>query len=97
MLKRRLFFQVSSAGGQVQPGVKLRYGQFKSEIGGAGVGRGYLNRPELTAERFISDPFSSKLEARLYKTGDLARYLADGNIEFLGRLDQQIKLRGFRI
>ena len=66
-------------------------------IGGVGVGRGYLNRPELTAERFISDPFSSKLEARLYKTGDLARYLADGNIEFLGRLDQQIKLRGFRI
>jgi non-ribosomal peptide synthetase component F len=66
-------------------------------IGGAGVARGYLNRPELTAERFIADPFSHKAGARLYKTGDLGRYLADGNIEYLGRNDFQVKIRGFRI
>ncbi len=66
-------------------------------IGGAGVARGYLNRPDLTAERFIPDPFSAKPEARLYKTGDLCRYLPDGNIEFLGRIDQQVKIRGFRV
>ncbi len=66
-------------------------------IGGARLARGYLNRPELTAEKFIRDPFSADPDARAYKTGDLARYLPDGNIEFLGRLDQQIKLRGFRI
>ncbi|WP_445234379.1 non-ribosomal peptide synthetase, partial [Duganella rhizosphaerae] len=66
-------------------------------IGGAGVARGYLNRPELTAERFIADPFSADPHARLYKTGDLGRYAADGNIEYLGRNDFQVKLRGFRI
>ena len=66
-------------------------------IGGAGVARGYLNRPELTAEQFIPHPFSDEPGARLYKTGDLARYLPDGNLEFLGRLDHQVKLRGFRI
>ncbi len=66
-------------------------------IGGAGVARGYLNRPELNAERFILDPFSSEPEARLYKTGDLARFLPDGQIAFLGRTDYQIKLRGYRI
>ncbi|HEY0739714.1 MAG TPA: amino acid adenylation domain-containing protein, partial [Herpetosiphonaceae bacterium] len=66
-------------------------------IGGVQVGRGYLNRPALTAEKFIADPFTPDSEARLYKTGDLARYLLDGNIEFLGRLDDQVKLRGFRI
>ena len=66
-------------------------------IGGAGVARGYLNRPELTAEKFIPDPFSAEPGARLYKTGDLARYLPDGNIEFLGRADHQVKIRGFRI
>ncbi|WP_199304817.1 non-ribosomal peptide synthetase [Coleofasciculus sp. FACHB-125] len=66
-------------------------------IGGDGLAREYLNRPELTAERFISNPFSKKTEARLYKTGDLARYLPDGNIEFLGRIDNQVKIRGFRI
>ncbi|HLO47956.1 MAG TPA: AMP-binding protein, partial [Kamptonema sp.] len=66
-------------------------------IGGAGLARGYLNRPELTAERFIDNPFSNELGSRLYKTGDLARYLPDGNIEFLGRIDQQVKIRGYRI
>jgi hypothetical protein len=66
-------------------------------IGGVQVGRGYLNRPELTAEKFIADPFGDEPEAHLYKTGDLVRYLPDGNIEFLGRLDYQVKLRGFRV
>ena len=66
-------------------------------IGGAGLARGYLNRPELTSDRFIPNPFSNELGSRLYKTGDLARYLPDGNIEFLGRIDHQVKIRGFRI
>ncbi len=66
-------------------------------IGGVGLARGYLNRPELTAEKFIPDPFSGEPGLRLYKTGDLARYLNDGNVEFLGRLDHQVKIRGFRI
>lgn len=66
-------------------------------IGGVGLARGYLNHPELTNEKFIPDPFSDEPNARLYKTGDLVRYLPDGNIEYLGRLDRQIKLRGFRI
>jgi amino acid adenylation domain-containing protein len=73
-------------------------------IGGVGVGRGYLNRPDLTDEKFIPNPFgnskfkiqSSKFN-RLYKTGDLARYLPDGNIEYVGRIDHQVKIRGFRI
>ncbi|NEP13292.1 MAG: amino acid adenylation domain-containing protein [Symploca sp. SIO2C1] len=66
-------------------------------IGGAGLARGYLNRPELTEQKFIPNPFSNKAGSRLYKTGDLARYLPDGNIEFLGRIDNQVKIRGFRI
>jgi amino acid adenylation domain-containing protein len=66
-------------------------------IGGAGVARGYLNRPELTQQRFIPNPFSNEPDSRLYKTGDLARYLPDGNIEYLGRIDHQVKIRGFRI
>jgi len=66
-------------------------------IGGAGLSRGYLNRPDLTAEKFIPNPFNKDPNSRLYKTGDLARYLPDGNIEFLGRLDNQVKIRGFRI
>jgi len=66
-------------------------------IGGIGLARGYLNRPELTAEKFIHDPFSNTPGARLYKTGDLARFLPDGNIEYLGRTDFQVKLRGLRI
>jgi amino acid adenylation domain-containing protein/non-ribosomal peptide synthase protein (TIGR01720 family) len=66
-------------------------------VGGAGVTRGYLNRPELTAERFISHPFSTVLGERLYKTGDIARWLPDGSIDYLGRQDDQVKIRGFRI
>ena len=64
-------------------------------IGGAGVARGYLNRPELTTEKFINNPFGP--EGRIYATGDLGRWLPDGNLEFLGRKDHQIKLRGYRI
>jgi len=66
-------------------------------IGGVGLARGYLNQPELTAKKFIAHPFSSEVDARLYKSGDAARYLPDGSIEFLGRLDHQEKIRGFRI
>ena len=66
-------------------------------IAGAGLARGYRNRPDLTAGKFISDPFSDKPGSRLYKTGDLARLLPDGQIAFLGRVDEQIKIRGFRI
>ena len=66
-------------------------------VGGAGVARGYLNDPKLTAERFIPDPFSTDGQARVYRTGDIARYLPDGNIEYLGRLDHQVQIRGFRI
>ncbi len=65
-------------------------------IGGVGLARGYLKRPELTQQKFIPNPFK-KEDARLYKTGDLVRYLKDGNIEYLGRLDDQVKIRGFRI
>jgi non-ribosomal peptide synthetase component F len=73
-------------------------------IGGLVLAEGYLNRPELTAERFVPDPLTPPAPGsdpadthRLYKTGDLARYLPDGNLEFLGRIDQQVKVRGFRV
>ena len=70
-------------------------------IGGDGVAKGYLRRPQLTAERFVSDRFAGQAEsepqARLYRTGDLARYLHDGNVQYLGRTDFQVKIRGFRI
>lgn len=66
-------------------------------IGGAGVARGYLNRPEMTAERFVRDPFAPEPEVRMYKTGDLGKWLPDGMIEFLGRKDFQVKVRGYRI
>src|SRR5258707_586768 len=66
-------------------------------IGGPGVARGYVNGPDLTAAKFVRDPFSGLQDARLYKTGDLVRHRSDGNIEFLGRLDNQIKIRGFRV
>ena len=66
-------------------------------IGGSGVARGYLNRPDLTTEKFVPDPFSTDPQARLYRTGDVARYLPDGNVEFCGRIDHQIKLHGYRV
>jgi amino acid adenylation domain-containing protein len=66
-------------------------------IGGVGLARGYHNRPDLTAEKFIPDPYNTAPGARLYKTGDLARFFPDGNVEYLGRLDSQVKIRGFRV
>ncbi|MCU4776825.1 amino acid adenylation domain-containing protein [Bacillus cereus] len=66
-------------------------------IGGVGLAKGYYKRPELTAERFINSPFDSNEEQKLYKTGDIVRYLPNGNLEYIDRIDQQVKLRGFRI
>lgn len=81
--------------GSMQPVPKGVMGEIY--IGGSGVGRGYLNRPELTAERFKKDPFSSNPRGRMYKTGDLGRWRADGTLEYLGRNDHQVKIRGFRV
>ncbi|MCC7249528.1 MAG: AMP-binding protein, partial [Lysobacter sp.] len=66
-------------------------------IGGSGVSQGYLDRPELTAEKFVADPFGSRPDGRLYRTGDLARWRRDGRLEVVGRIDHQVKLRGYRI
>lgn len=66
-------------------------------VGGKGVGRGYLNRPDLTAVKFVPDPFAAEAGRRLYRSGDLARYLPNGELEYLGRIDGQVKIRGFRI
>jgi len=66
-------------------------------LGGEGVSRGYLGRPELTAERYIPDPFAAAPGSRMYRVGDLVRYRADGILEFLGRIDHQVKVRGFRV
>ncbi len=66
-------------------------------VGGAGVARGYQNRPELTHQRFLADPFSTEPDARMYRSGDLARYTESGELEYLGRMDHQVKIRGFRV
>ena len=83
---------LDASGGLMPPGVA---GEIF--IGGFGLARGYLNRPALTAERYVPNPYSRKGGERLYRTGDLGRYRADGNIEYLGRLDQQVKVRGYRV
>jgi amino acid adenylation domain-containing protein len=88
-------FQIYILDENLQPVSVGKIGEL--HIGGAGLARGYLNRPELTNQKFIPNPFSSEPGSRIYKTGDLARYLPDGNIEFLGRIDDQVKIRGFRI
>ncbi|MGH2510843.1 MAG: non-ribosomal peptide synthetase, partial [Ktedonobacteraceae bacterium] len=91
-LPYRDVYLLNPQGKLVQPGVA---GELY--IGSPLLARGYLNRPDLTAERFVPNPFSAEAGTRLYKTGDLARYLPDGTVEYLGRVDQQVKVRGFRI
>ena len=91
-LPNRTIYILDKAGQPVPEGVA---GEL--HIGGKSLARGYLNHPELTAQRFIADPFSQQPQARLYKTGDLVRYLPGGIIEFLGRADHQVKIRGFRV
>ena len=66
-------------------------------VAGEGLGRGYLNRPDMTAEKYVPNPFSDQPGGRLYKSGDKGRYLPNGDIEYLGRIDHQLKIRGFRI
>src|SRR5262249_37923240 len=66
-------------------------------VGGAGVARGYIQRADITADRFLPDPFAPQAGARLYRTGDRARYLPSGDLEYLGRVDSQLKVRGYRI
>ena len=80
---------------QLQPVLPGTIGEIY--VGGAGVARGYLHRPQLTSERFVADPFAGQPEALMYKSGDLARALENGDIEYLGRGDMQVKIRGFRI
>ncbi|WP_205522695.1 non-ribosomal peptide synthetase/type I polyketide synthase [Myxococcus eversor] len=91
-LSNRAFHVLDRHGGPVPIGVA---GEL--HIGGELLALGYLHRPELTAQRFVEDPFSSSPHARLYKTGDVVRYLPDGALEFLGRTDHQVKVRGFRV
>src|SRR6266487_4235813 len=91
-LPNRTVYILDKAGQPVPEGIA---GEL--HIGGGSLARGYLNHPELTAERFITDPFGQQPQARLYKTGDLARYLPGGVIEFLGRADHQVKIRGYRV
>jgi acyl-coenzyme A synthetase/AMP-(fatty) acid ligase/acyl carrier protein len=85
-------YVVDAGGAPVPTGVSGRL-----LIGGAGVARGYVGEPELTAERFFADPFAADGQARVYDTGDLARWLPDGTLEFMGRIDEQVKIRGYRV
>ncbi|EEF58138.1 hybrid non-ribosomal peptide synthetase/type I polyketide synthase [Pedosphaera parvula] len=87
--------QVYILDGKLQPVPPGVHGEL--HLGGMKLARGYLHQPELTAKRFIPNPFSNEPGSKLYKTGDIARYLADGRIEYLGRMDHQLKVRGFRI